>query len=219
MKVILTNSITEIEIKKSKFICHVKPVNNEELAKEFVSEIRKLHRKATHNVPIYLIGRNYEIQKYSDDGEPSGTAGLPVLRMIKNEELTDLAIVITRYFGGIKLGKGGLVRAYTSVAKKGIEAAGMTEVLHLVLLKFDLDYKIQSKFLHLLENNFKYFESNVEYGNMIRYTYYIPIEEVEYFKKCMVELTSGSFSLLEERAVGGIVVDGKIEEVTCIEKY
>ncbi len=219
MKVIVRESTTELEIKKSKFIANVKPVVTEEEAKEFIHKIKKLHRKATHNVPVYLIGNDYEIQKYSDDGEPSGTAGLPVLRMLMNEEVSNLVVVITRYFGGIKLGKGGLVRAYTASAKQGVEASGLSRVLDLALIEFELDYNIQNKFIHALESTYTFYEKSVEYTDVIRYSYYLPKEEIDSFEKFMIELTAGDFVFLRNTKVEAILLDGKIKEVTCIEKF
>ncbi|WP_042164290.1 YigZ family protein [Paenibacillus gorillae] len=121
----------EVVIKKSRFIGHAKPVETEEEAVAFIEEIKRLHRQATHNCSAYLIGERDQYQKASDDGEPSGTAGKPILEVIKNKGLKNVAVVVTRYFGGIMLGAGGLVRAYTDGAVAGIEAAGeIVRVLH-----------------------------------------------------------------------------------------
>jgi len=114
----LKYSKTEYIVEKSKFIAHVKPIATEE-AIVFIKGIKKEHRKANHNVPVYSI--KDKVQKYSDDGEPSKTAGFQVLEMLKKENITNVAIVVTRYFGGIKLGKGGLIRVYTKSAKLGLE--------------------------------------------------------------------------------------------------
>lgn len=121
----------EIVIKKSRFIGHVKPVETEADAILFIEEIKKKHWNATHNCSAYMIGERDEIQKQSDDGEPSGTAGKPILEVIKNQGLKNVAIVVTRYFGGIMLGAGGLIRAYTDGAVAAIEAGeAITRVLH-----------------------------------------------------------------------------------------
>lgn len=112
----------EIVIKKSRFIGHSMPVDSEEEAIRFIESIRKEHWSATHNCFAYMIGERDEIQKQSDDGEPSGTAGKPILEVIKNKNLKNIAVVVTRYFGGIMLGAGGLIRAYTDGAVAGIEA-------------------------------------------------------------------------------------------------
>ncbi|QJC51279.1 YigZ family protein [Paenibacillus albicereus] len=121
----------EIVIKKSRFIGYGRPVESEAEAVAFIEEIKKLHWNATHNCSAYVVGERDEHQKASDDGEPSGTAGKPILEVIKHQGLKNVAIVVTRYFGGIMLGAGGLIRAYTDGAVAAIEAAGaITNVLH-----------------------------------------------------------------------------------------
>ncbi|RXZ84728.1 YigZ family protein [Paenibacillaceae bacterium] len=121
----------EIVIKKSRFIGCAKPVETEAEAVAFIEEIKKQHWNATHNCSAYMIGERDEIQKQSDDGEPSGTAGKPILEVMKHQQLKNVAIVVTRYFGGIMLGAGGLIRAYTDGAVAGIEAADpIVQVLH-----------------------------------------------------------------------------------------
>lgn len=130
----------EIVIKKSRFIGYAKPVETEEEAIAFINEIKLLHRQATHNCSAYLVGERDQFQKASDDGEPSGTAGKPILEVIKHKGLKNIAVVVTRYFGGIMLGAGGLVRAYTDGAVAGIEAADeIVKVLHREVF-VDVDY-------------------------------------------------------------------------------
>ena len=132
----------EIEqtIEKSRFIGYIRPVETREEAEEFIAEIRRLHKAATHNVPAYIIGQKSELQWASDDREPSGTAGAPILHVLAGEELTNVAVVVTRYFGGIKLGTGGLVRAYGSTAKLAVDRAGIAEVKETDILRFSIDY-------------------------------------------------------------------------------
>ncbi|MGG4145866.1 YigZ family protein [Paenibacillus algorifonticola] len=121
----------EIVIKRSRFIGHAKPVETEEEAVQFIDEIKRLHKTATHNCSAYMVGERDQFQKQSDDGEPSGTAGKPILEVIKHKGLKNIAVVVTRYFGGTMLGAGGLVRAYTDGAVAGIEAADeIVNVLH-----------------------------------------------------------------------------------------
>lgn len=121
----------EIVIKRSRFIGYAKPVETEEEAVQFIDEIKRLHKTATHNCSAYMVGERDQFQKQSDDGEPSGTAGKPILEVIKHKGLKNIAVVVTRYFGGTMLGAGGLVRAYTDGAVAGIEAAGeIVNVLH-----------------------------------------------------------------------------------------
>lgn len=112
-RTIKENGQSEIEIKKSRFICSLKRIESEEEAKNFIQEIKKEHWKANHNCSAFVIGEKNEIQRSSDDGEPSGTAGVPMLEVLKKNQLINVAAVVTRYFGGTKLGTGGLIRAYT----------------------------------------------------------------------------------------------------------
>ena len=115
-------------IEKSRFIAYVKPAETKEEADAFIAEIKKKHKDATHNVPAMVLGDKFQIQWASDDGEPQGTSGAPMVQMMVNEGITNVVVVVTRYFGGIKLGTGGLVRAYTNSAKLGLEAAGLCDV-------------------------------------------------------------------------------------------
>lgn len=127
-------------IEKSRFIAHVCPVESREEADAFLAKIRSEYKDATHNVPAMVIGEKAQIQWASDDGEPQGTSGAPMVQMMVKEGLTNLIVVVTRYFGGIKLGTGGLVRAYTSSAKLGLEAAGICSVRELAELMIRIDY-------------------------------------------------------------------------------
>lgn len=128
-KTILQEAQAEIIEKKSRFIATVHPVKTEEEAKTFIDSMKKKYWDATHNVFAYQIGEKNELQRFSDDGEPQGTAGMPVLNVLKGEDIKDTAIVVTRYFGGTLLGTGGLVRAYGKAAKEGLLAAGITELV------------------------------------------------------------------------------------------
>ena len=131
--------ITLIE-KKSKFIARIKPVQTREEAEGFIEEVRKEHWSATQNVPAYIIGINQEIQKYSDDNEPSGTAGLPVLEVLKAHDLVNTAVVVTRYFGGTLLGRGGLVRAYGGAAREAVKEAGIVRMVPATKVGITVDY-------------------------------------------------------------------------------
>ena len=135
----------EQTIEKSRFIGYIKPVQNREEAEAFIAEIRALHRSATHNVPAYVIGEKSEMQWASDDKEPSGTAGAPILHLLNGEGITNVAVVVTRYFGGIKLGTGGLARAYGGTARLALDAAGVAEVKEMDLLTFGIDYTYYGK--------------------------------------------------------------------------
>ena len=145
--------VDEYIVEKSTFIGYAKPIKTEEEAIEFVNEIKKKHKDATHNVWAYTVGENMNIQRYSDDGEPQGTAGIPTLEVIKKEDLRDVVVVVTRYFGGIKLGAGGLVRAYTKGAKVGIEAGIVIEKVKYTEVKIKIEYtqlgRIQNEIMNL----------------------------------------------------------------------
>lgn len=141
----------ERTIEKSKFIGYVRPVETREEAEAFFEEIRSMHRGATHNVPAMVIGEAFNLQWASDDGEPQGTSGAPMVQMLVKEGITNAAIMVTRYFGGIKLGTGGLVRAYTGTAKAALEAAGLCQVREMDILKIKMDYSCYGKLQNLTE--------------------------------------------------------------------
>ena len=136
-------------IEKSRFIAYVSPAETREEADEFIAAIRKKHKDATHNVPAMVLGDKFQIQWGSDDGEPQGTSGAPIVQMLVAQGLTNVVVVVTRYFGGIKLGTGGLVRAYTSSAKLGLEAAGICDVCERKVMTYALDYTYLAKLQNL----------------------------------------------------------------------
>lgn len=191
---------SEIVIKKSFFIGHAKPVESEEEAVRFVEEIKKRHWNATHNCSAYVVGERDEHQKALDDGEPSGTAGKPILEVIKNRGLKNTAVVVTRYFGGIMLGAGGLVRAYTDGAVAGIDAAGpIVKALHKEVI-VDLDYTWYGK----LENELRGRNArvgDVSFTDRVRVVCLPEIAEAERFAAWITDLTQGQADLTlgEER--------------------
>lgn len=136
-------------IEKSRFITYVSPAETKEEADAFIASIRKKHKDATHNVPAMVLGDKMQVQWGSDDGEPQGTSGAPIVQMLVAQGITNVVVVVTRYFGGIKLGTGGLVRAYTSSAKIGLEAAGICDVCERSVLTYALDYTYLTKLQNL----------------------------------------------------------------------
>ncbi len=180
----------EIVIEKSRFIGYVQPVKNEDEAEGFVAMIKNKHKEATHNVPVYLLGEDYKVQRYSDDGEPSGTAGIPVLEMLKKEGITNIAVVITRYFGGIKLGTGGLVRAYTNTAKLALDHAGIIKKIEHQLNKVNIDYtflgKVQSELL-----NKGYIIKDIDFSDRVDIYVYSQCEKTLDLNNILVNLTNG----------------------------
>ncbi|HEM3625474.1 YigZ family protein [Streptococcus suis] len=127
-KTIKEDGLVEEEIKKSRFTCFMKRVTSEEEARDFINKIKKEHSKANHNCSAFILGESMEIKRSSDDGEPSGTAGVPMLTVLENHELTNVVAVVTRYFGGIKLGAGGLIRAYAGAVANAVKNIGIVEV-------------------------------------------------------------------------------------------
>ena len=188
----------QLVIEKPKFIAAIRPVENQEEAEAFLSEIRSRHWSATHNVPVYLLGERFEIQKYSDDGEPSGTAGVPVLQMLMKEGITNVALVITRYFGGIKLGTGGLVRAYTSAAKEALEKAGIVQVKDMDVILARVGYTYHGKLENLAQKG-EFIIRHTVFEDEVKLEILSDPERTEGVKTLLSEVTSGSWRLLEEK--------------------
>ena len=149
-KPVLEAAPAEFTEKRSRFIARVRPVQTEEEALAFLAEVRAENREARHNVYAYICREN-NISRFSDDGEPSGTAGLPVLNVLTKQGLCDVAVVVTRYFGGILLGAGGLARAYGKSAADGVLAAGTCEMVYSKLYTVSFDYSLLGKIQHVLE--------------------------------------------------------------------
>ncbi|WP_456277618.1 YigZ family protein [Bacillus sp. AK128] len=186
----------EITIQKSRFICYVDRATTEEEAQEFIQKIKKQHRDANHNCSAYLIGENNQIQKANDDGEPSGTAGVPMLEVLKKKDLKDTVIVVTRYFGGIKLGAGGLIRAYGSATSEGINHVGMVDRKLMCVFHTKIDYtwlgKIEN---HLHSSNFLLKE--IHYLENVEIETYVEVGQNELFLNWMTELTNGQAHITE----------------------
>lgn len=184
----------EITEKRSKFIAHVKPVSSEEDAVAFLNEIKQEHWNATHNVYAYIIRKN-NIMRYSDDGEPGGTAGLPVLDILKREGLTDIIVVVTRYFGGVLLGTGGLVHAYSKSAKAGIEAVGITEMVLCRMITADVEYPLWGKLQNELSKWNQVFADEAEYSDKVHIPLFIPDEDAEAFCRDITDKMNGQITL------------------------
>ncbi|MBQ8690502.1 MAG: YigZ family protein [Phascolarctobacterium sp.] len=152
----------EIVIEKSRFICTLKKVNSEAEAQEFIKAIKKEFWDATHNCSAYIVDEM--VQRSSDDGEPSGTAGLPMLEVLRKNKLTNTAAVVTRYFGGIKLGAGGLVRAYTNSVAEAVRATGIAQKVLVSRFSFMYDLNDVGKILNILYQQQLFEIADVEYG-------------------------------------------------------
>ncbi|MDA1476570.1 YigZ family protein [Bacillus changyiensis] len=182
--------IYEIVIEKSRFICHLTRVNSEEEAQHFIQKIKKQHWNATHNCSAYLIGENDQIQKANDDGEPSGTAGIPMLEVLKKRKLKDTCAVVTRYFGGIKLGAGGLIRAYGKSVSEGLNHVGITERNLMRVMHTKVNYTWIGK----LENELRtspYKLKNIHYADEVEFEIYVKETEKQFFTQWITELTNG----------------------------
>ena len=186
----VTNAATdEIVEKRSRFIADVKPVETEEEAIQFLESIKKKYWDARHHVYAYIIEEN-NIQRYSDDGEPAGTAGVPVLDYIKKEELSNLVVVVTRYFGGILLGTGGLVHAYSKAAKAGVEAAKPKTMTLCCETWVECDYsllgKVQSEAL-----NMGFVVKDTQYADNVKIAILVPVSMVSKFEAVIIDKTNG----------------------------
>lgn len=190
-KTVYQDARAEIEIERSVFIAHVKPVDSKEEADIFLAYIRKKYKDATHNVPVIVIGDKFQIQWCSDDGEPAGTSGPPILQMLVKDGITNTIVIVTRYFGGIKLGTGGLVRAYVSAAKAGIEKAGIAEVHKMREDSYVLDYS----FLDRLKNRAKqgdFMISDLQYSDKINMKIISSQSDADGIYSELMNMTGGS---------------------------
>lgn len=211
-KTILQEAVTETTINKSKFIGYSKPVRDEAEALQFIELIRKRHWDASHNVPVYLIGENYSIQRYSDDGEPSGTAGVPILEMLKKEGVTNLCIVITRYFGGVKLGTGGLVRAYTDSAKEVLTASQIVDKKVKVLLKCLSSYHLHGKIQNYILTNDDIILNDVTFLEAVTTTIYVDPDHEATVIENLINLTAGNIEIERVDELYLMICDGKVLE-------
>lgn len=197
-------------IEKSRFIAHVKPVTSKDEADAFVAEIKGKYKDATHNVPAMVIGDKFQIQWASDDGEPQGTSGAPMVQMLVKEGITNVVIVVTRYFGGIKLGTGGLVRAYTGSAKLGLEAAGVCSVREVCAVDVKADYtylsKLQNMAAEVLEESddpaaVPFVIKDIQYTDKIVMKMMTLPEKQEDLAVLLANITSGRAEILGKETV------------------
>lgn len=184
----------QIEIKKSKFICHLFRIDNEEQAREYINQIKKEHYKANHNCSAYLLGENFEIQRSSDDGEPSGTAGVPILEVLKKNELQNTLAIVTRYFGGIKLGAGGLIRAYSTSVSEALDKIGIVEGKLQQILAITISYPQLGKLQNYLENE-QITIQEINYLENITVKVAIDIKEIEIFIASIIDLFNNQVTI------------------------
>ena len=193
---VLDYSEAEQVVEKSRFITYTKPVYDENQAAEFIARIKKLNYDASHNVSAYVIGESSDIKRYSDDGEPSGTAGMPMLDVMFNKGITNTCVVITRYFGGIKLGTGGLVRAYTESTKMGLEASKIVEYREMRCYSITCTYDLAPKIQYRLKGS-DVIIKDTEYLEKVRFLVYVKEDEMKILDE-LIDITS-SLIYIEEK--------------------
>ena len=196
-KTIKEDGMVQEEIKKSRFICHVKRVYFEEEARAFIAAIKKEHYKATHNCSTFIIGGKSDIKRTSDDGEPSGTAGVPMLGVLEKHGLTNLCVVVTRYFGGIKLGAGGLIRAYAGSVALAIKEIGLVEIKEQAGLRLRLSYSQYQDFANFLkaENLAEY---DTEFTDTVSTLLFVDKGERELLKDKLTEFFKGKLEMMDQ---------------------
>ena len=185
------------EIKKSRFICHAKRVYSEDEARDFITAIKKEHYKATHNCSAFIIGERSEIKRTNDDGEPSGTAGVPMLGVLENHNLTNVCVVVTRYFGGIKLGAGGLIRAYAGSVALAVKEIGIIEIKEQAGISIQMSYAQYQEYGNFLKEH-NLMELETTFTDQIDTLIYVDKEEKENIKSALVEFFNGKVTLTDQ---------------------
>lgn len=181
--------------KRSEFIGHISPVSTNDEAANFINTVKSEHRKAKHNVYAYIL-RHDNISRYSDDGEPQGTAGMPVLEVLKKRCLTDVCVVVTRYFGGILLGGGGLVRAYSHAASIACDAAGIMNMCLCRRIRITADYAMYGKISYILPE-YETMTVNSDFGTNITLEILVLSEKLDGLKAKLIEITNGTVNITE----------------------
>ena len=185
------------EIKKSRFICHAKRVYSEEEARDFITAIKKEHYKATHNCSAFIIGERSEIKRTSDDGEPSGTAGVPMLGVLENHNLTNVCVVVTRYFGGIKLGAGGLIRAYAGSVALAVKEIGIVEIKEQAGIQIQMSYAQYQEYGNFLKKH-NLMELETNFTDQVDTIIFVDKEVKEDTKSALIEFFNGKVILSDQ---------------------
>lgn len=185
------------EIKKSRFICHIKRVTTEDEARNFIQAVKKEHYKATHNCSAFILGERSEMKRSSDDGEPSGTAGVPMLGVLENHQLTNVCAVVTRYFGGIKLGAGGLIRAYAGSVTLAIKEIGSVHIKEQLGLRLTLSYSQYQELPNFLKAK-QLQEQDTAFTDQVQTTIFIDKDDKESVIESLIELFNGKIDIVEQ---------------------
>lgn len=185
------------EIKKSRFICHIKRVTTEDEARNFIQAVKKEHYKATHNCSAFILGERSEMKRSSDDGEPSGTAGVPMLGVLENHQLTNVCAVVTRYFGGIKLGAGGLIRAYAGSIALAIKEIGSVHIKEQLGLRLTLSYSQYQELPNFLKAK-QLQEQDTAFTDQVQTTIFVDKDDKESVIESLIELFNGKIDIVEQ---------------------
>ena len=188
------NGSNEIVIDRSRFICHVFRVESVDEANRYINKIREEHNRANHNCVAYLIGENNEFGRAADDGEPSGTAGAPMLDVLQRQNIRNCLVIVTRYFGGVKLGAGGLIRAYGSAVSEGLKAVGLIRRVKMQSVWLTCDYSLYDT-LHSRIKGLGYAVGQTQYSDRVKLEILVEIVDVENFKKWVVEFSNDNVAV------------------------
>lgn len=195
-RTIAQDGVNEIEIKKSRFICTVARVTTDEDARKVIADLKKQYWDANHNCSAYVIGERGQIQRSSDDGEPSGTAGVPMLTVLQKQGVTDVVAVVTRYFGGTLLGAGGLIRAYGQSVSLALREVGIVEMQPRLIVAIDASYDDAGRLENALRQT-DFILKEVEYGNSVTFTLQTTSEELPILSTWVAESTNGACEVIE----------------------
>ena len=210
VKALYQGGTGEKEKKKSRFIANFKEIESEEEALAFIGKIKKQYWDARHNCYAFVAGENHNLQRCSDDGEPAGTAGRPMLDVLLKEDIHNAAVVVTRYFGGTLLGTGGLVRAYQRAVQEGLSHSVIIEKVKGRSLKIDSDYNGIGKIQYILAKN-QITAMDASYTDKVAIHVMVPVEKLEALKQEITEGTNGTAGLWTGDLAEFAVIDGKIK--------
>jgi len=183
------NGVHEIVVDRSRFICHAYRVHTVEEANQYINDVRDQHDRANHNCVAYLIGENNEFGRAADDGEPSGTAGAPMLEVLQRQNIRNCLVIVTRYFGGVKLGAGGLIRAYGSAVSEGIKAIGLVRRVKMQSIWLTVDYPLFDSLQSKIKQQ-GYGIDQILYSECVKLETLVDLPKIEAFKRWVVEFSN-----------------------------
>ncbi len=208
-RIVYSGGVNEIVEKKSRFIATTFPVNSEEEANLFIESIRKKYWDARHNCFSYVIGDKHQVQRYSDDGEPSGTAGRPILDVLLGEDIHNVLVVVTRYFGGTLLGTGGLVRAYSKAAQAGLLNSEIVEKNLGMKYAIETDYNGIGK-LQYIVGQMELNTMDTQYTDIVKMEILVPFKDCNLFEKKVIEASNGKAKIDAQQEIYFGILNGKL---------